>query len=170
MAKKTSDPLGDSVNIDGMAENQSVEAPSAPAQLTVAALAAKHGHTRKTVVDGDTPFDRSHLGADAAHGWSRHTALKSQDVTLSDDDYLAAVAAFDNGETHAPANKRGETTFTKEQAEAKLADDLKLGAAMKAKARANSQPAYKPNHAHAIAMKKSKTLAESSGVKKRGWQ
>jgi hypothetical protein len=148
-------------------EEQQVSAPAAEL-LTVADLAEKHGHAYTPVVEGDTRFSRSHLGADAAHGWTRHKAFKSEDVKLSAADYLAAIAAFDKGEVHAPANKRGETTFTQEQAESKLASDSKLGAAQRKAKQANSAQRVQPNHAHNLAMKKAKTLAESSGTKMRG--
>ena len=143
-------------------------AESAPQLLTVAELAEKHGQTRNSVVYGDTPFTRSHLGADAAHGWTRHKAFKSEDVRLSDADYLAAIAAFDKGEVHAPANKRGETVFTVEQQEARMKSDAQRSAEMKkAYQERYAAPRMQPNHAHDLAMKKARTLAQSSGVKMR---
>ena len=135
--------------------------------LTVGELAEKHGQTYNSVVGGEKSFTRSHLGADAAHGWQRHMAYKSQPVKLSDADYLAALAAFDKGEVHEPANKRSETVFTPEQAEARMAQSKKVAAMQKAKA-TNSAPRYMPNQAHAHAMQKARTLAQSSGVKMRG--
>ncbi len=140
---------------------------AAPQLLTVTELADKHGQTYKSVVGGETSFTRSHLGADAAHGWQRHMAYKSQAVRLSDADYLSALAAFDKGETHAPANKRPETVFTQEQADAMMAQDQKVAAIRKAKASENVAPRYMPDQARAHAMLKARTLAQSSGVKMR---
>lgn len=150
---------------DSTAPEADILPPTEPSQLlTVAELAEKHGQTHTPVVDGDTRFSRTHLGADAAHGWTRHKAFKSEDVRLTDADYLGALASFEVGATNYVADKRKETTFTPKQAEAKLASDLKVSAAQK---KSRPTPLYAPHNATAAAIKKAKQLAESSGTKMR---
>lgn len=100
---------------------------AAPAQLTsVSELAKKHGHTfhamakdgklYPTVPGHDSVFKTAHLLADVLHGWTKHETHTSEPVTMSDEDYLAAVEAAKAGKTHAPANKRTAEQAAKAQA------------------------------------------------------
>jgi hypothetical protein len=136
------------------------------APLTVAELAEKHGHSNPAPVQGDTPFTPLHLLADSLNGWTRHKAYKSEDVTLSDADYLAAIEAAKNGVAHSPANKRPLTVFTKEQAEAKMAADLAATIAARKKKPVGKK--FNPGQAHQLVMQKARSLAQSSGVKLKG--
>lgn len=89
-----------------------------PALLTVSELAVKHGLTFhrpgkdgklvQTVPGSDSVYKTEHLQADVLHGWTKSEAKTSVAVELSDDDYLAAIAAAKTGKTHAPANKRAK--------------------------------------------------------------
>lgn len=93
---------------------------------TVSELAAKHGHTfHKLGKDGkqypsvwahDSVFKQEHLQADVLHGWSKYEHHASESVRLSDEDYLAAIAAAKTGKTHAPANKRTAEEAAQKQA------------------------------------------------------
>ncbi len=95
---------------------QETPAVSAAPSLTLPALAVKHGQTfhrlgkdgqlYPTVPAHDSTFKRDHLLADVLHGWTKHETHTSEAVSLSDDDYLAAIEAAKTGKTHAPANKR----------------------------------------------------------------
>lgn len=100
-----------------MAKNASIEEqkPAAPV-AHVSDLAVKHGHTfhkqgkdgklYPTVPGHDSPFKAEHLQADVLHGWTKHENHTSEQVLLTDEDYLAAIEAGKVGKTHAPANKR----------------------------------------------------------------
>lgn len=149
-------------------------APSAPtttqdAPLTVSDLALKHGHANPNgpAVAGDTPFTALHLLADSLNGWTRHKAYKAENVTLSDADYLAAIEAAKIGSAHEPANKRSLTTFTKEQAEAKMAADLAATTAARSNPPKNPKK-FNPAQARQHVMQKARALAQSSGVKLKG--
>ncbi len=101
---------------------------AAPAEQlkTVAELAVKHGHTfhsvgkdgklYPTVPGHDSVFKQEHLQCDVLHGWTKHERHTSEDVRLSDADYLAAIDAAKAGKTHAPANKRTAEEAAKKQA------------------------------------------------------
>ena len=83
---------------------------------TVAELALKHGHTfyrqgrdgilRPTMPAHDSPFKAEHAQADVLHGWTLFSSHTSEEVRLSDEDYLAAIEAAKSGKVHGPANKR----------------------------------------------------------------
>ena len=124
--------------------------------LTVAELAVKHGQARDPAVSEDSGFSRDHLGADAAHGWKRHKHFHAQDVRLSDEDYLAAIDAFRDGKTHAPANMRPLTVHTDEQKDAMLA------AAKAAPKISKPVPRMTQAHARALTMARAHQLANAA--------
>lgn len=110
-----------------MAKNAPTEEKATDQPLSkLSALALKHGKTfhrvgkdgqyYPTVPGHDSPLTQEHLQADVLHGWTKHERQTSEDVLLSDADYLAALEAAKLGKTHAPANKRTAEEADKAQA------------------------------------------------------
>ncbi len=97
------------------AQTETQEAPAAPVD-SLLKLATRHGHTfhrmakdgnlYPTVPSHDSVLKAAHLQADVLHGWTKHERHTSEEVLLTDADYLAAIEAAKTGKTHAPANKR----------------------------------------------------------------
>jgi hypothetical protein len=160
-----------------------LEAQAKPEQLlTVSDLGLKHGNTHKpaqinpktgklsagttagTVSKEDGVFNAAHMQADAAHGWNRHFVFKNQEVRLSDEDYLAAVAATKTGadKTHGPANKRTETVFTDDEMKSRMEAHEKVRKSTPAAPRKTLPTTYWQDRSVAKARK----LMETSGYKK----
>lgn len=75
--------------------------------LSIDDLAIKHGQIAPVVVDGGR-YQWQHRVADLLHGWSVHNYHHQADaITLSDEDYLAAIRAAEMGlEAHEPAKAK----------------------------------------------------------------
>lgn len=102
---------------------EAIEQPASGEFLTVTELAQKHGEYKEPSIGGDTPFTRVHLGADAAHGWTRHKVHRAKEARMTDADYLAALDAFKAGKLHEGANLRPLTVFSEEHMKAKYDAD-----------------------------------------------
>ncbi len=116
-----------------MAKNEQKSPDSLPLESKDAApvalildLAMKHGKTfhrvgkdgnmYPTVPGHDSPFKQEHMQADVLHGWTKHERHTSEFISMSDEDYLAAIEAAKLGKTHAPANKRTAEEAARAQA------------------------------------------------------
>jgi hypothetical protein len=142
--------------------------PPAPL-LTAAEHAQNHGHTRKPRVKGDSTFTGAHMVADVVHGWSRHLYYKGEHAKLSSADYLSALEAAKAGKSHDAADFRKFTTFTKEEAKAKMLADLAETKKLREqKKRAKQTGPSVAQVVHQLMMRKAIRLAQTSGVKVRG--
>lgn len=142
-----------------MAKKQQDETVAADpsALLTVSELGATY-EAQFEAVSEDGAFTRHHLGADTAHGWTRHKHWKGEEVRLSAADYLAAIAAFKkDGGTHGPANLRPLTVHTEDEMKAKLAADKAAPKPLVTK-----KQHWTPAHARAATMARANELAQAA--------
>lgn len=112
---ETTTPLGLSVPSETPPENLVTEVPlpepiadvvPEAALFTLAQLAKQHGHALNTPVAGDNGFDALHAVASVAHQWEKHERETGVPLTMSVENYLAAIEAAKEGKTHDPVNHR----------------------------------------------------------------
>jgi len=66
--------------------------------LSLDELAVKHGQIAPDAPDAGSRYKWQHRVADVVHGWTAHNYHHAEhQVKLSDDDYLAALAAAEDG-------------------------------------------------------------------------
>lgn len=94
-----------------------VEMDETPAEseekLTIAELAKRHGQIQPAPIAGDDPYSADHNIAAVLNGWNWHMLHVFAGVTMTSQNYLAAIEAAKLGKPHAPANLKPEQGGTK---------------------------------------------------------
>jgi len=108
-----SKPAGPAADAAGGGPNTAADAVE-PKRLTLHELATKHDQVAVVPRPGTElardvkPYKWQHNVADFLHGWTKHEYHSGESLRLTEDDYLAALKAAENGiEPHAAAVAKG---------------------------------------------------------------